>query len=166
MDIKQCIPGSNILWSWHRGGSNGHINISSRYLFLLFVIPSFGWDVKPRPRVNRFTAWCRLVTLNTYHLFSQFSYHSTFGFLVFILILSWLYCLGWIMYSTPIELHSCEKAHLTDLYLFTPPRNRGRVIFSLQFVCVCDYLSVCVCVRISCEQIPAEWMNRFGRGFH
>ena len=33
--------------------------------------------------------------------------------------------------------------------VFTPPRNRGGVIFSLQFVC----LSVCPCVRLfSCEQ--------------
>ena len=28
--------------------------------------------------------------------------------------------------------------------IFTPPRNHGRVIFSLQFVCV----SVCLCVRL------------------
>ena len=34
-------------------------------------------------------------------------------------------------------------------YLFTPPQNRGGVIFLLQFVCVsvCVCLSVCLCVR-------------------
>ena len=32
--------------------------------------------------------------------------------------------------------------------LITPPRNRGRVIFSLQFVCVSGCLSVCVCVQL------------------
>ena len=44
--------------------------------------------------------------------------------------------------------------------IFTPPRNRGGVIFSLQFVCVSVCvcvclsvcLSVCLCVRHSCEQ--------------
>ena len=40
---------------------------------------------------------------------------------------------------------------------FTPPRNRGGVIFSLQFVCVsvclCVCVCVCLCVRLfSCEQ--------------
>ena len=44
---------------------------------------------------------------------------------------------------------------------FTPPRNRGGVIFSLQFVCV----SVCVCVRpdMLVNKIPAEKMHQFGR---
>ena len=36
-------------------------------------------------------------------------------------------------------------------YLFTPPRNREEDIFSLQFVCVCVCLSVCVS-GISSEQ--------------
>ena len=35
--------------------------------------------------------------------------------------------------------------------IITPPRNRGGVIFSLQFVCVCVCLSVCVSGN-SCEQ--------------
>ena len=45
--------------------------------------------------------------------------------------------------------------------IITPPRNRGGVIFSLQFVCV----SVCVCVRLfSCEQNSSQtiapiWMR-------
>ena len=30
--------------------------------------------------------------------------------------------------------------------MFTPPRNRGGVIFSLQFVCVCVCVSVCLSV--------------------
>ena len=32
--------------------------------------------------------------------------------------------------------------------IITPHRNRGGVIFSLQFVCVSVYLSVCLCVRL------------------
>ena len=44
--------------------------------------------------------------------------------------------------------------------VFTPPRNRGGVIFSLQFVCV----SVCVSGFLV-NKIPAERMHRFGRGF-
>ena len=32
---------------------------------------------------------------------------------------------------------------LLGLYIITPPRNRGGVIFSLQFVCVSVCLSVC-----------------------
>ena len=39
--------------------------------------------------------------------------------------------------------------------VFTPPRNRWGVIFSLQFVCV--FLSVCVCIRlIACEQNSSQ----------
>ena len=34
------------------------------------------------------------------------------------------------------------------LCIFTPPRNRGGVIFSLQFVCVCVCVSVCVSTAI------------------
>ena len=37
-------------------------------------------------------------------------------------------------------------------FFFIPPRNRGGVIFSLQFVCVCVCVCVCLCVRNSCEQ--------------
>ena len=42
--------------------------------------------------------------------------------------------------------------------VFTPPRNRGGVIFSLQFVCVSVCLCVCVCVRpdFLVNKIPAE----------
>ena len=55
--------------------------------------------------------------------------------------------------------------------IITPPRNRGGVIFSLQFVCVCVCVCVCVSVCLSVcpallvNKIPAEQMNRFGRGF-
>ena len=45
--------------------------------------------------------------------------------------------------------------------LFTPPRNRGGVIFLLQFVC----LSVSVCVCVSVNKIAAERMHQFGCGF-
>ena len=53
------------------------------------------------------------------------------------------------------------------LFFLTPPRNRGGVIFSLQFVCV----SVCLCVCLSVcptrlvNKIPAERMHRFARCF-
>ena len=48
--------------------------------------------------------------------------------------------------------------------IITPPRNRGGVIFLLQFVCVS--VSVCVCVSgILVNKIPAERMHRFGRDF-
>ena len=59
------------------------------------------------------------------------------------------------------------KLHLVINVCFsvvTPPRNRGGVIFSLQFVCV----SVCLCVYVSgilVNKIPAERMHRFGRSF-
>ena len=46
----------------------------------------------------------------------------------------------------------CVLRMLLGLFV-TPPRNRGGVIFSLQFVCVSVYVCVCVCVRLfSCEQ--------------
>ena len=53
------------------------------------------------------------------------------------------------------------------IIIITSPRNRGGVIFSLQFVCV----SVCVCVCLSVcpaflvNKIPAERMHRFRRSF-
>ena len=47
--------------------------------------------------------------------------------------------------------------------IVTPPRNRGGVIFSLQFVCVSVCLSVCPALLVN--KIPAERMHRFGRGF-
>ena len=55
-----------------------------------------------------------------------------------------------------------------DIYIsvFTPPRNRGGVIFSLQFVCVCVCVCLSVCVsRFLVNKIPTKRMNRFGRGF-
>ena len=51
---------------------------------------------------------------------------------------------------------------LSNFLFITPPRNRGGVIFSLQFVsvcvCVCVCLSVCcLCVRLnSCEQNSSQ----------
>ena len=38
-----------------------------------------------------------------------------------------------------------DKVFILGKVFFTPPRNRGGVIFLLQFVCV----SVCVCVCVS-----------------
>ena len=59
--------------------------------------------------------------------------------------------------------------------IITPPRNRGGVIFLLQFVCVCVCVCMCVCVRLCvcvsvcpallANKIPAERMHRFERGF-
>ena len=55
--------------------------------------------------------------------------------------------------------------------IFTPPCNRGGVIFSLKFVCVsvcvcmCVCLSVCMCVRISCEQISSRTDAPIGTRF-
>ena len=48
-----------------------------------------------------------------------------------------------------------KKIYSWFLAIFTPPRNRGGVIFSLQFVCV----SVCVS-GILVNKIPAERMHR------
>ena len=44
--------------------------------------------------------------------------------------------------------------------IFTPPRNRGGVIFLLQFVCLC----VCVCVCPFVKKMPIEPLHRFWRG--
>ena len=51
--------------------------------------------------------------------------------------------------------------------MITPPRDRGGVIFSLQFdsVCVCVCLSICLSVSLSVNKIPAERMHRFRLGF-
>ena len=56
----------------------------------------------------------------------------------------------------------------------TPPRNRGGIMFSLQFVflyvCVCMYVCVSVCTSVCffllVNKIPAERKHQFGRGFH
>ena len=57
------------------------------------------------------------------------------------------------------------------LDIFTLPRNRGWVLFPLQFVCVSVCLYVCACLSVCVSgilvnRIPAERMHRFGRGFH
>ena len=54
--------------------------------------------------------------------------------------------------------HDCEFH-----FFVTPPRNRGGVIFSLQFVCVSVCVSVCPAPLVN--KIPAERMHRIGRGF-
>ena len=51
---------------------------------------------------------------------------------------------------------------------FTPPRNRGGVIFSMHFVCVCVSVCVSVCLCVYCflvNKIPAERMYRFELDF-
>ena len=65
------------------------------------------------------------------------------------------------------SLFQCSYQLFTQKKNFTPPRNRGGIIFSLQFVCVCVCVSVCisVCPAVLVNKIPAEQMNRFGRGF-
>ena len=72
-------------------------------------------------------------------------------------------CLGDVVIAPRFIKHQCNHlggkfdsvimvVHWFFYYCYsrviTPPRNRGRVIFPLQFVCV----SVCVTVRLSCEQ--------------
>ena len=52
---------------------------------------------------------------------------------------------------------------LSQSNFFTPPRNRGGVIFSLQFVCVSVCLSVYPALLVI--KIPAKRMHRFGRDF-
>ena len=46
------------------------------------------------------------------------------------------------------------------LVFITSPRNRGGVIFSLQFVCLCVF--VCVCPFVN--KMPIEPLHRFQRG--
>ena len=50
--------------------------------------------------------------------------------------------------------------HGMEKNIITPPRNRGSVIFLLQFVClsVCVYVCVfvCVSVSVSCEQNSSQ----------
>ena len=58
-------------------------------------------------------------------------------------------------------MYSLLSSCLCSLVFFTLPRNHGGVIFSLQSVCVC----VCVRLDILVNEIPAERMHRFGRGF-
>ena len=46
-------------------------------------------------------------------------------------------------------VHACArmfKSEWASVFVFTPPRNRGGVIFSLQFVSVCVCVSVCLSV--------------------
>ena len=78
------------------------------------------------------------------------------------------------VFDSILKLRSlyAEDAKLCCSYfhpkVITPPRNRGGLIFSLQFVCVCVCVSVCLSVCVSgilVNEIPAERMHRFGRGF-
>ena len=76
---------------------------------------------------------------------------------------------------TQRSIYNTERNSECVQFFFTPPRNRGGVIFSLQFVCVSVCLCVCVCVCLSVclsvcpallvNKIAAERMHRFGRGF-
>ena len=53
----------------------------------------------------------------------------------------------WLMHS--IVISTCQGGYAVMsicITFFTPPQNRGGVIFLLQFVCVC--VCVCVCVRL------------------
>ena len=52
-------------------------------------------------------------------------------------------------------------------YIFTPPRNRGGVIFfTAVCLCVCVCMSVSVCVSgFLVNKIPTKRMHRFGHGF-
>ena len=63
-----------------------------------------------------------------------------------------------------VEVFAFSECFLVCLF-FTPPRNRGGVIFSLLFVCVCVCVCVSVCPALLVNIIPAERMHRFGRGF-
>ena len=49
-----------------------------------------------------------------------------------------------------------KEVSLKSTLVFTPPRNSGEVMFSLQFVCVCVCLSVCVCLMFACEQNSSQ----------
>ena len=58
-------------------------------------------------------------------------------------------CIGKIIFETSNKFRFCNVFY--SYVFFTPPRNHGGIIFSLQFVCVC--VSVCVAVRLnSCEK--------------
>ena len=57
-------------------------------------------------------------------------------------------------WSSPWKQSVCVYMFLS-VWFFTPPRNRGGVIFSLQFVCLCVCVSVCLSV---CEQ-NADWTD-------
>ena len=59
----------------------------------------------------------------------------------------------------------CVWLFFLDCVFITPPRNCGGVIFSPQFVCVCVSVCLCICPIILVNNIPAERMHRFGRGF-
>ena len=67
-----------------------------------------------------------------------------------------------------ISIHKLElliKYVMSFNAIFSPPRNREGVTFSLQFVYVCVCVSVCLCLT-ACEQNPAKRIHRFGRSFH
>ena len=61
-------------------------------------------------------------------------------------------------------MRCCSKS-IFFFHIFTPPRNRGGAIFSLQFVCLSVCVCLCVCVSVSVNKIPAERMHQFGCGF-
>ena len=58
---------------------------------------------------------------------------------------------------------SCQSRGHWQNFIFTPPWNRGGVVFSLQFVCVCACLSVCLsvclCVCLSVSEQSSSWTD-------
>ena len=68
--------------------------------------------------------------------------------------------LVWITFKEPekstfITLKIVLLFNVLMMSVITPPRNRGGVIFSLQFVCV----SVCLCVCVSvCVSVCPEFL--------
>ena len=72
--------------------------------------------------------------------------------------LSWKF---WLNYNNIAGWSSQNKIDVTSVSgtIVTPPRNRGGVIFLLQFVCLC----VCVCLSVCpfVNKMPIEPLHRF-----
>ena len=86
----------------------------------------------------------------------DFSFDFLYNRLYEIRLILGNYILGLYHVALYVELIWRVFLHLHEIV-------EGPVIFSLHFVYVCVCLSVCL--LFSCEQIPAERMYRFGRGF-
>ena len=80
-------------------------------------------------------------------------------------ILDKLYNLSIILISELYHTGSYGTA-VKDTGFFTPPQNRGGVIFLLQFVCVCVYVCVSVCEQNAHQTATPilTWssLNRYG----
>ena len=106
---------------------------------------------------NQPQLWTRHAILKEISLFvfNWYWHLLTWLFEIYILALNILYTYVikiWYFKSNCIALQSDRiLLNVSELPLITPPRNRGVVIFSLQFVCVCEpvCLSVCLCVSVS-----------------